>query len=492
VVATACLLGWIGWNTYNSYNAIRLVKKRDFRIHQLRGVITHLDEVLTMSAHIAALTGEPSWEERYRHFDPILESAIKEVIRLAPEARTIEGAAQTEAANVRLVEMEHRSFELIHQNRTGEARSLLFSQAYADQKAIYADGMKPVSGILEQATTSHLESEIRKDFFNCLILAVLIPGLLLGWVVVIKILQLWKTKLTESNAQLDRKADETTQLNHVLVERTGELEKERQKAEGRSLEKREFLANMSHEIRTPMNGIIGMTELALDTDLSPEQREFLTMVRSSADSLLTIINDILDFSKIEARKFELDPVPFGLREMITSSAKVLELCARQKDLEFIVDVSLDVPDKVIGDRGRLRQILLNLIGNAVKFTKLGEVMLWVGCVSMDTDNIVLRFSISDTGIGISQEQQARIFEPFTQADGSMTRKYGGTGLGLAISTQLVALMGGRLRLDSTEGVGSTFYFDAHLALTHDSDEVPSAQPSTERGHEGVGLRIPWS
>jgi signal transduction histidine kinase/CheY-like chemotaxis protein len=488
---TAIALTWLTWNTVESVTWIQRTRARDLRIAELRGTIVHLDEVLTMSARMAAATGDQRWEERYRVFDPMLVTAIGEAQALAPATGAKDIVARTDSANAALVEMENRAFDMVRRNRLDEARATLFSGEYDRQKRIYAAGMDSLNAALNRSVSLSVAAEARRTKIVLLVSLIVLPLLLACWFVALRTMNRWRAALLGNQERLARQADDLARMNAGLdgkvKERTMELERSHELAEAANQAKSEFLANMSHEIRTPMNGVIGMTELALGTELTDEQRSYLDTVKGSADSLLSLISDILDFSKIEARKLEIDLIDFDLTSVLDETVRSLAPRAHDKGLELAYQVSTTVTSALIGDPGRLRQIIVNLVSNALKFTEHGEVVLRVERVRRDETHEQLRFTVSDTGIGIPPEQQAKIFDSFTQADASTTRRYGGTGLGLAITSQLVSLMGGKIWVESEVGHGSKFFCELPFEVR--AGRSPQAPPRELGDLHGLSVLV---
>jgi two-component system, sensor histidine kinase len=391
-------------------------------------------------------------------------------------------------SNATLVGMEQRAFEYVSEQRLAEARGVLFTLRYIRQNDIYDANLAAFDKELERAVHLTTESTASRARMVATISGIALPIVAVCWLTALLGLNRWRVALQESNERLSSQAVELSTLNKELDRKIEDHARAQLAAEQADRAKGDFLANMSHEIRTPMNGVIGMTELLLDTPLDSTQRDYADTVRTSARSLLSVINDILDFSKIEAGKLTVQASQLDLHRCLRDAVNLLAVQARGKGIELNLHIAPDVPEYVVGDGDRLRQVLLNLGGNAIKFTERGTVSVYVERYQENASGTTVRVTVEDTGIGISAEHIGALFNPFTQVDSSSTRRFGGTGLGLSISRRLVELMGGQLDVRSVLGEGSAFSFTVPLGEASSQSAAPIA--ANEPRSLTTGLDLP--
>jgi PAS domain S-box-containing protein len=600
-VLTALVISWMGWDIYVSYGVMDMTRKRDFRIEQLRGAIMHLDEVLTMSARMAAVTGDRRWEDRYRQYCPQLDDAISEAIRLSANPETQAAALQTNDANTKLVEMENLAFVLARQGRLKDAQAVMFSTEYETLKKVYSAGMQRVSALLGASAQAALLAGQKRVYLGAIFVVVVVLGLFATWLLSVRAVRQWRatlsektreiqltqerfraiaeythdmetwtnpdgrlmwinraverlqgyspeeclamkdflhdaiheedrervgailreahnartsghdlsaricckdgatrwvaiswqpifdaegnylglrqtfrdiTEIREAHDQLEARVRERTahlaSANEEITRTTVALQKANLVAEVAARAKSEFLANMSHEIRTPMTAILGYADVLWEEMICcpvcpnytecqrrDASREAVSTIQRNGEHLLGLINGILDLSKIEAGKLEIEPTRCSPVQLLAEVVSLMRGQAATKHLELQTDLAGLLPETILTDPLRLRQVLVNLVGNAIKFTDRGEVRLAIRLIS-DSAPARLQFEVTDTGIGMSEEQVGKLFQPFSQVDSSSTRKFSGTGLGLCISKRLAEALGGTIEVRSAPNKGSTF------------------------------------
>ena len=459
--ATIAVAAWLATVSRHAFEVAQSAETRSVRLESLIGRISYIDEVLTSSARLAASTGDKKWRDRYEEYTPGLMQTINEAIEVAGATRESPGFAETMAANTALLELEMKAFELIDAGDLETALAVLESPEYERQKTIHSNGMQRVIDMLNDSLDEKNAAIVHDVTFSLAAALTALAGVLGMWWVLVRM--------------MFRQQRELAQLNKELV--------------NANAAKSDFLAVMSHEIRTPLNGVLGMTSVLLSGDLSATHRKQVSTIKQCGETLLSLLNDILDLSKIEAGRVDIENHDFDLNKLLESMTTFWEPQFEAKGLGFSIDASPEIPSVVCGDPTRLRQILFNLISNALKFTNSGGVEIKVSVERSGRDVVPIRFEVRDTGVGISAEAQALLFKKFSQADASVTRNHGGSGLGLAICKKLANIMGGDIGVESAPGEGALFWFTVVFARSERTADELQDETQNEPKRIRKGLRI---